>query len=63
MEDDIPPRNSVEQKDGECRDFVGPMMEPCRYQQSAARVNLPSPHACVPAIVFHLLRRQPFSST
>ena len=40
MKDDIWPRNRVGQKGGECRHFVGPRLKPCRYQQSATRLNL-----------------------
>ena len=43
MKDDIPglvENNRVEQKHADCRNFIGPMLELCRYQQSATRVDL-----------------------
>ena len=56
MKDDIWPRNRVERKDGECRDFVGPWLEsePYRYRQSAARVNLPHVPAYLKSVTFAL---------
>lgn len=54
MKDDIFPRNRVERKDGGFRDFVGPMLEvePYRFRQSAARVNLPHMPAYLQSFVY-----------